>query len=53
MEEGQVVAVLEAMKMEHSITASQNGVVASVDVQEGEQVEQGTVLMRLEEIGET
>ena len=46
---GDRLLVLEAMKMEHNITASEEGVVHCIDVQEGEQVEQGTVLIRLEE----
>ncbi len=46
---GDRLAVLEAMKMEHSLTASRDGVVAEVLVNEGDQVEAGAALIRLEE----
>ena len=36
--------VLEAMKMEHSITAPTDGVVAELSATEGTQVDTGTVL---------
>jgi propionyl-CoA carboxylase alpha chain len=42
--EGQVVAVLEAMKMEHRIVAPTSGTVAGLAVAEGQQVEAGAVL---------
>jgi len=42
------LAVLEAMKMEHSLRAGRDAVVADVLVLEGDQVEAGTVLARLE-----
>jgi acetyl/propionyl-CoA carboxylase alpha subunit len=41
---GQVLVVLEAMKMEHSITAPADGVVAELSAAEGAQVDTGTVL---------
>jgi acetyl/propionyl-CoA carboxylase alpha subunit len=41
---GQVLVVLEAMKMEHSVRAPHDGVVAEIDVSAGQQVDQGTVL---------
>ena len=46
--EGQRLAVLEAMKMEHVLTARRDGVVAEVLVAEGAQVEAGVALIRLE-----
>ncbi|MFI6511131.1 acetyl/propionyl/methylcrotonyl-CoA carboxylase subunit alpha [Streptosporangium sp. NPDC050855] len=46
---GQVVVVLEAMKMEHRITAPAPGTVAAVNVTPGRQVEAGTVLVVIEE----
>ncbi|MBK4215831.1 acetyl/propionyl/methylcrotonyl-CoA carboxylase subunit alpha [Paracoccus caeni] len=55
VEAGQVVkagdrlAVLEAMKMEHSLTAARDGVVAEVLAKAGDQVEAGAPLIRLEE----
>jgi len=41
---GQPVLWLEAMKMQHQINAPADGVVAELPVQEGQQVEVGTVL---------
>jgi 3-methylcrotonyl-CoA carboxylase alpha subunit len=45
---GDVLAVMEAMKMEHSLTAPRDGTVAEVSVRAGEQVEEGTLLITLE-----
>ncbi len=50
--EGDRLAVLEAMKMEHSLLAARDGVVAEVLTAEGEQVEAGAALVRLREEGE-
>lgn len=44
---GQVVMILEAMKMENEIVAPQDGTVASIDVAEGGSVEAGAVLATL------
>jgi 3-methylcrotonyl-CoA carboxylase alpha subunit len=46
---GMRLAVLEAMKMEHALTAPRDGVVAEVLVADGAQVEAGAPLIRLEE----
>jgi 3-methylcrotonyl-CoA carboxylase alpha subunit len=46
---GDRLAVLEAMKMEHSLLAARDGVVAEVLVAEGEQVAAGAALIRLED----
>ncbi|MAY48078.1 MAG: 3-methylcrotonyl-CoA carboxylase [Rhodobacteraceae bacterium] len=46
--EGDRLAVLEAMKMEHALLAARDGVVAEVLVAEGDQVEGGAALIRLE-----
>jgi len=45
---GDVLLVLEAMKMEHSMTAPADGVVATLAVAEGDLVEEGAVLAVLE-----
>ncbi|MCH8953195.1 MAG: acetyl/propionyl/methylcrotonyl-CoA carboxylase subunit alpha [Proteobacteria bacterium] len=45
---GDVLAVMEAMKMEHSLLAPRNGTVAEVAVRAGEQVEEGALLITLE-----
>jgi propionyl-CoA carboxylase alpha chain len=42
------VLVLEAMKMEHPMRATEDGVVTEVRVSEGEQVEAGTLLLVVE-----
>ncbi|MEI2714165.1 MAG: biotin carboxylase N-terminal domain-containing protein [Nocardioides sp.] len=44
VEEGAVVLVLEAMKMQHTVTAPHAGVVAEVNVRPGAQVAAGEVL---------
>ncbi|HQY43565.1 MAG TPA: acetyl/propionyl/methylcrotonyl-CoA carboxylase subunit alpha [Paracoccaceae bacterium] len=46
---GDRLAVLEAMKMEHTLTAGRAGTVAEVLVAPGAQVEAGQALIRLEE----
>ncbi len=49
VEEGARLAVLEAMKMEHTLAAARAGVVAEVLVAEGAQIEAGAAMVRLEE----
>ncbi|MDY5578041.1 MAG: biotin/lipoyl-containing protein [Lachnospiraceae bacterium] len=44
---GQVIMVLEAMKMENEIVAPQDGTIASIDAAEGSSVEAGAVLATL------
>ena len=46
---GDRLAVLEAMKMEHSLLAARDGIVAEVLVEAGAQVESGAALVRLED----
>ena len=46
---GATLVVLEAMKMEHSIRAQQAGVVKGLFCAEGEMVNEGTVLLEMEE----
>ena len=48
VEKGQVLMVLEAMKMEHQISASATGKVTNIFVGEGEQVTNGHLLLQLE-----
>ena len=47
VKKGDVLVVLEAMKMENEIVAPQDGTVASVNTTVGEQVEAGAVLVTL------
>ena len=44
--EGDRLAVLEAMKMEHALLAARDGVVAEVLAETGAQVEAGAALVR-------
>ena len=46
--EGQLVAIIEAMKMETQITAATAGIVDSIAVKEGQNIEAGELLIRLE-----
>ncbi|MBK1637062.1 acetyl-CoA carboxylase biotin carboxylase subunit [Rhodovulum adriaticum] len=50
---GQALVILEAMKMEHTLTAPRDGIVAELLVAEGAQVEAGAPLIRLEPEEET
>ncbi len=43
---GQPLAVLEAMKMEHTLSASADALIATVDVSPGDQVNEGAVIVR-------
>ena len=49
---GQTLLVLEAMKMEHPMTATEDGVVAEVRVAVGDQVVSGAVLLVVEPSGD-
>ena len=46
---GDLLLILEAMKMEHRITAPRDGVVETVHVASGDQVENGQLLVTLQE----
>jgi len=46
---GQVLVVLEAMKMEHEVRAPEDGVVKEIPVEPGQQVDAGALLVVLEE----
>jgi biotin carboxyl carrier protein len=45
---GQAVIVLEAMKMEHTVTAPHDGTVTEIDTATGRTVDTGTVLAVVE-----
>jgi 3-methylcrotonyl-CoA carboxylase alpha subunit len=47
---GQVLALMDAMKMEHSITAPAAGRVAEIMYSAGDQVTEGAELLRLESV---
>ena len=49
----ETLIVLEAMKMEHSLNAPKDGVIADVSVSIGDQVSDGDVLVRFEDDTET
>ena len=44
---GQVLLILEAMKMENEITAEQDGVISAISVSTGDSVMEGTVLLTI------
>ena len=48
VEEGQTLIVMEAMKMEHRIAATEAGTVAVIHHSEGEQVDAGATLIDIE-----
>ena len=48
VKEGAVLILMEAMKMEHTLTAPRDGVVAAVNFAVGDQAEEGAVLVALE-----
>ena len=48
VKKGDVMIILEAMKMENEIMASRDGKVASVEVNEGQSVDTGALLCTLE-----
>lgn len=47
VKQGDVLVVLEAMKMENDIVAPRNATIANVHVQKGDSVESGTALISL------
>jgi geranyl-CoA carboxylase alpha subunit len=49
IQKGQTLAVLEAMKMQHQITAQRDGTVETVTVQAGDQLTIGALMIALEE----
>jgi 3-methylcrotonyl-CoA carboxylase alpha subunit len=48
VKQGQALAVMEAMKMEHTLVAPVDGVVAELHYQPGDQVAEGAALLKLE-----
>ncbi|MBL6854711.1 MAG: acetyl/propionyl/methylcrotonyl-CoA carboxylase subunit alpha [Alphaproteobacteria bacterium] len=49
VKKGQALAVLEAMKMEHTLAAPSDADVSTVEVQPGDQVPDGTVVVRFKQ----
>ena len=47
MSRGQALIVMEAMKMEHTLTAPRDGTIAEVTAKAGDQVEEAAVLLEL------
>jgi acetyl-CoA carboxylase biotin carboxylase subunit len=53
VKKGETLVILEAMKMEHDVSAPHDGVVREVACEVGQQVDAGTVLVTLEELAAT
>ena len=49
VEAGQLLLIMEAMKMEHRIVAPDDGVISTVNFSPGDQVQQGDVLVEMAE----
>ncbi len=49
---GQELVYMEAMKMEHRITSPIDGIVGNIYFEEGQQVEQGNLLIEVDELEE-
>ncbi len=49
VQKSEILVVMEAMKMEYSLRAARDGVIAEVACQEGDQVQLNQVLIRLKE----
>ena len=49
VKKGDVLVVMEAMKMEHSLTAPRDGTISEVIAAAGQQVQAGAALLRLED----
>lgn len=47
VKKGDVILILEAMKMENEVVAPQDGTVASINVSDGDKVESGAVVATL------
>jgi 3-methylcrotonyl-CoA carboxylase alpha subunit len=50
--EGDLLVVQEAMKMEHTLLAQKNGMVIKVEVEAGQQVEAGKLLIEIEPLSD-
>jgi biotin carboxyl carrier protein len=48
VKKGDFICVLEAMKMENTLTAPRDGVIKSVNITKGETVDKGKLLIELE-----
>ena len=46
---GDPLVVMEAMKMEHTLTAFIDGIIGDIFHEVGDQVDEGTILVRMEE----
>ncbi|RED11885.1 acetyl/propionyl/methylcrotonyl-CoA carboxylase subunit alpha [Pontivivens insulae] len=50
--QGEALIVMEAMKMEHTLTAPRDGIVAELAVKQGQQVADGDVMLALEPLAD-
>jgi biotin carboxyl carrier protein len=49
---GQRIAVIEAMKMEHALTAPFDGVIGAIAAEIGSQVAEGAIVLRIDAAAE-
>ena len=49
VDEGQVLVVLEAMKMEHSLVAPRDGEISEIHIEQGSQITDGALLVSMDE----
>jgi acetyl-CoA/propionyl-CoA carboxylase biotin carboxyl carrier protein len=52
VEEGQLLAIIEAMKMENEITAHKSGKVVELPISEGEPIQAGATIATIKSDGE-
>jgi 3-methylcrotonyl-CoA carboxylase alpha subunit len=53
VEKGQAIIVMEAMKMEHTLSAHKDGIISAINAKEGELVEGGISLAELREVDDS
>jgi biotin carboxyl carrier protein len=48
VKKGDILMILDAMKMQNKLKANMDGIVKSIEVKEGDKVSKGTLLLKLE-----
>jgi acetyl-CoA/propionyl-CoA carboxylase biotin carboxyl carrier protein len=52
VQEGQLLAIIEAMKMENEITAHKSGTIAELPISEGAAIQAGAAIATITSVGE-